>query len=41
MGLGHAESLLTYTSSEVSVELVVFHELKRTDIVAILSSYRQ
>jgi hypothetical protein len=32
---------LTYKSSEDSVELVVFHELKRTDIVAIVSSYRQ
>ena len=32
---------LTCKSSEVSVELVVFHELKPTDIVAILSSYRQ
>lgn len=32
---------LTYESSEVSVELVVFHELKRTDIVTILSSYHQ
>jgi hypothetical protein len=32
---------LIYKSSEVSVHLVVFHELKHTDVVAVLSSYRQ